>query len=38
MYKIYSFADTTWADDKNSRKSTCCYLVFVYKKQNVVFS
>jgi hypothetical protein len=24
---IYSFADTSWSDDKNSRKSTCCYLI-----------
>jgi hypothetical protein len=30
LFQIYSFADTTWADDKNSRKSSCCYLVFVH--------
>jgi hypothetical protein len=35
FFQIYSFADTSWADDKNSRKSTCCYLVFVH---NAVFS
>ena len=28
-------ADTSWADDKNSRKNTCCYLVFVH---NAAFS
>ena len=35
FFQIYSFADTSWADDKNSRKSTCCYLVFVH---NAAFS
>ena len=35
LFQIYAFADTSWADDKNSRKSTCCYLVFVH---NTVFS
>jgi len=30
LFQIYSFADTSWADDKNSRKSTSCYLVFVH--------
>ncbi len=35
LFQIYAFADTSWADDKNSRKSTCCYLVFVH---NAVFS
>jgi hypothetical protein len=25
-----SYTDTSWSDDKNSRKSTCCYLVFVH--------
>jgi hypothetical protein len=33
--QLFAFADTSWADDKNSRKSTCCYLVFVH---NAVFS
>ena len=35
LFQIYSYADTSWADDKNSRKSTCCYLVFVH---NAAFS
>ena len=35
LFQIYSYTDTSWADDKNSRKSTCCYLVFV---QNAAFS
>ena len=30
LIQIYSFTDTSWADDKNSHKSTCCYLVFVH--------
>ncbi len=30
LFQIYSYADTSWADDKNSLKSTCCYLVFVH--------
>jgi hypothetical protein len=34
-FHIYSFADTSWSDDKYSRKSTCCYLVFVH---NAAFS
>ncbi len=29
-FEIYSYGNTTWVDDKNSHKSTCCYLVFVY--------
>ena len=35
LFQIYSYADTSWADDKDSRKSTCCYLVFVH---NAAFS
>ncbi len=35
QFQIYAFADTSWADDKNSRKITYCYLVFVH---NAVFS
>ena len=35
LFQIYSFAVTSWTDDKNSRKSTCCYLVFVH---NAAFS
>ena len=35
LFQIYSYADTSWADDKNSLKSTCCYLVFVH---NAAFS
>ena len=35
LFQIYSFADTSWADDKNSRKTSCCYLVFVH---NAAFS
>ena len=35
LFEIYSYTDTSWADDKNSLKSTCCYVVFVY---NDVFS
>jgi hypothetical protein len=35
FFQIYSYADTSWSDDKNSRKSTCCYLVFVH---NAAFS
>jgi hypothetical protein len=25
LFQIYTFADTSWADDKNFCKSTCCY-------------
>jgi hypothetical protein len=35
FFQFYTFADTSWADDKNSRKSTRCYLVFVH---NAAFS
>jgi hypothetical protein len=31
LFQIYSLADTIWDDDKNSRKSTGCYLVFVHR-------
>jgi len=30
LFQICSLADTRSDDDKNSRKSTCCYLVFVH--------
>jgi hypothetical protein len=35
FFQMYSYADTIWEDDKNSRKSTCCDLVFVH---NAAFS
>ena len=38
LFQIHSYTDTSWDDDRNSRKSTCCSYIMSFHMQSLMSS